>query len=323
MKTLALALLWWTAVLAAEETSPWQIGKDAVLAPGDPGSWDDFEIRGAALLKFENRWLMLFQGVALSEDESTTGLGIATSTDGVTWKKSSDEPVCTVAPNEEIVAPSLVRWSGGFRAAYVVRTFSKPDEYPEDVPPRVEVMSSDEGSIWQRIGTIKGLSFAMPDDAYLRLCLYADSRTLHLWWIGLNTDTKQSVLCHSVSRDGSTWTKPNMQSASEIDSRLIVGVRVYPSGSYYILVYVVLDGPNRAWVVTKISKDAHSWEAKGPPEFQLPDSTKIVMPEMVFTAEGARLFYSAPKFPDPSGQAANRSGGVLATAFCPKSSYGK
>src|SRR5437667_281503 len=78
------------------------------------------------------------------------------------------------------------------------------------------------------------------------------------------------ALCHSVSRDGLTWSKPNMQPAAAIDSREILGTRVYPSGDFFVLVYLASDSPNKAEIVTKISRDAVTWQRKGPPEFVLP-----------------------------------------------------
>jgi hypothetical protein len=317
MKAVALAFLWPVAILAAAEPSLWQTAAQPVLAPGEYGSWDDYAIRGVSILRLEKKWMMLYEGIALSEDERTCGLGIAESEDGVTWKKLLDEPALAMASSELVSSPCLAKWNDGFRAVYVAEPLPPADSNPEDTNPRVEIASSEEGKVWQRIGKI-GISFETPSLVYLRLCFYANSGLLHLWWIGVG-DNKEPAICHSVSRDGLSWSKPNIQLTKEIDSREMLGARVYPSGDFYVLVYVVSDGPR---VVTKISRDAHSWQAKGPPEFLYFNPGPIVMPEMVFTADGARLFYSETRFVDSNrGAKSPQRGAVLRSAFCPKSAY--
>src|SRR5207302_9021290 len=105
-----------------------------------------------------------------------------------------------------------------------------------------------------------------------------------------------------------------------MDSRGIFGARVYPYGNFFDWGYLASDSRSKAEIVTKISRDAVTWQAKGPPEFVLPtaDSRNISMPEMVFTPEGARLFYSETQL----GESGFR-GAVLRSAFCPKSGYAK
>ena len=140
---------------------------------------------------------------------------------------------------------------------------------------------------------------------------------LHLEWIGLDQERK-TVLSHSVSRDAVVWSNPNTQRVSEIDAREIMGAHMYSSGDFYLLVYVVRIG-RECRVVTKVSRDARTWKDGGPPEFVMPDSPQITMPEMVFTSEGARLFYSEPLFADHNQKATR--GWILRSAFCPKNAY--
>jgi hypothetical protein len=319
------AFFWPLVVLAATEpaqNTPWQIAAGPALLPGEIGSWDDFAIRDVAIVRVDRKWLMLYKGIGLSEDERTCGLGLAVSNDGASWEKPLDEPIVSMNANEEALSPGLVRWNGEFCAAYVAQRLPTNNKDLDLIEPRVEVASSEDGWIWQPRGKA-GISFKVPKSIFLRVGFYADSSRLHLWWIGAD-EKKDPVLCHSVSRDGSTWSKPNMQPASGIDSREILGVRAYPSGDFFVLVYLVRLNPNEVHVVTKISRDAISWQAKGPPEFVLPDSRNIAMPEMVFTSDGARLFYSETRFAATRRSSKTpQRGAVLRTAFCPKSAYGK
>lgn len=319
VRLLTLALLCRAASLSAAEPSAWKIDPQPALAAGEIGNWDDFAIRDVAVLRLKNKWLMLYKGISLSEVERVCALGIAESANGVTWRKLLEEPAIPLKTDEEPSSPCLTFWNDGFRAAYVVHPLPHDNEESERLASRVELASSKDGLVWQPLGTLAGLSFKIPDFIFLRISLYADGGLLHLWWIGINQNGKPA-LCHSVSRDGLTWSNPNMQPAAAIDSREILGARVYPSGDFFVLVYLASDSPNKVEIVTKISRDAVTWQAKGPPEFVLPtaDSRNISMPEMIFTPEGARLFYSETQL----GESGFR-GAVLRSAFCPKSEYAK
>jgi hypothetical protein len=68
-------------------------------------------------------------------------------------------------------------------------------------------------------------------------------------------------------------------------------------------------------LMTKLSRDAKTWMGKGPPPFLLPQPC---VPFMVFTPEGARLFFVKHKRL-PTGEVASHS--ELMTAFCRKSGY--
>ena len=309
------------ATAAPPKNGPWQIAPQPVLTPGEIGAWDDFEIRDVSVIRAGKKWLMLYKGVALSDEGRTCGLGLAASDDGVAWKKLFDDAIMSAAPNEEVLSPALARARDSFWAAWVVEPFPTSNEQSDEVGHRIELAASEKGEVWQAQGKISGLDFKIPEQTYLRVSLYAEGDRLHLWWIGNDREGK-SVLCHSTSRDAIMWTPPNMQLTSGIDNREIIGARVYPSGDFFLLVYLARPGPNEVRVVTKMSRDAVTWKANGPPEFILPDPRNVAMPEMTFTSEGARLFYSEIRTGkvQRSGVPA-QLGAVLGSAFCAKKDY--
>lgn len=317
MKTLALALLLWpVATLSAADKASWQVAEQSVITPGEFGSWDDFAIREASVLPTENGFTMFYKAVTFSGQERTCGIGIALSADGVTWQKYKDNPIFTPGDgeDEEVASLTATKWNGHFWAVFAV-----PQD--EDEKPRVELARSDDGIVWQPAGRIEGLPFETPGSMSPQPCLYAEEQLLHLWWVGRSNG--KDFLFHSISRDAKRWMQPTVQPTSEIDSREMSAVRIYPSGNYYILVYVARDeDKNHFSIVTKISREARSWFSKGPPEFPIERPLRGLIPAMIFTAEGARLFFSealAAKEVDPRKSA---SGGcVLRTAFCPKSAY--
>ena len=264
MKWLASAACLLPLIICRAEppkNSAWQVEAKPVLVPGDVGSWDDFALRDLAVLRVENKWLMIYNGIALSEDGRTCGLGLASSSDGVTWQKPLDEAIVPVDPNTDVLSPALVRWNGAYLAAYVVQPLrdSADDTEPD---PRVEFASSEGGRVWQP-QTNAGFAIKIPDSIYLRIGFYADGGMLHLWWLGSDADRK-AVLCHSISRDGLTWSHPNMQPADKIDSRDMVGARVYPSGNFFLLVYLARVSVNVVSLNGSLSSGRRSPSASAP-----------------------------------------------------------
>ena len=324
MKAFALALLWPAMILSAAESSPWKIDPQPALAPGEIGSWDDFAITNAAVLRTSDSFAMFYTGVALTSDARTSAIGLAHSGNGLAWKKHDDNPVLglDLAEGEYLSSVSVEKWKGEFRAIYVVeREFTSTAADEKEPPPRVMTARSEDGTIWQQLKNLSGVSFEPLESVALRPCLYADPELLHMWWIGLNEN--EPALCHSVSRDGENWSKPNHQAMREIDAREVSSVRVYPSGDFTILVYVAEDHPNHASIATKMARNARSWTAKGPPEFPIERAGWHIVLEMVFNPEGARLFYTEPLSVDAASGSRKSAarGAVLRSAFCPKSAY--
>ncbi|MGZ8900052.1 MAG: hypothetical protein ACXW3Z_08145 [Limisphaerales bacterium] len=312
--------------------SEWKIDNDPALTPAAPPAWDDFAIGSVSVVRLPDKWAMLYEGVSLSEDDKAHAFGVAESSDGVKWKKRSENPVFSPATHEwEIAtAPDIAKWQDGWIAVYVVNralTFEENSSEKVNLPREsIWLARSADGLNWEPVGEIKALPFQPTRHAAPLPCIYADAGALQLWWIG---ESEQGpVLLHSTSRDGENWSKPNPQLTKEIDAREMACARVRSSGDYYILTYVALDEKNGPRLVIKVSQNARTWMASGPPEFPLPAyfarsiDWQQAAPSVVFTKEGARLFYIDILFAKNTEQPSPRRdpvrGAVLRTAFCPK-----
>ena len=65
---------------------------DPVLKPGNRGLWDATGVSDPSVLRTpDGGWLMVFRSSAGQQ----TGLGLAFSADGITWRKSSSNPIVT------------------------------------------------------------------------------------------------------------------------------------------------------------------------------------------------------------------------------------
>lgn len=311
----------------------WKLAREPVLAPGLPGEWDDFAIASASVFRLSDKWLMLYEGVAFGEDGRSTAFGAAESSDGVKWKKRPENPVFAPAQQEwEIAtAPSVTKWQDNLLAVYVVnRSLASREDKPEDFDlPRksVRIARSTDGLNWEVVREIKGISFKRTKYALTRPCIYFHQDALHLWWIGANKDG-EPTLFHSISQNGEKWSEPTQQLTTKIDSRPMACARVEQSGDHDILTYVAMDEDRGPRMVTKVSQNGRDWSAGEPSEFPLPiwfswgAQWEQAAPSIVFTQEGARLYYVERLFagktekPHPRNDAVR--GAVLRTAFCPK-----
>jgi predicted GH43/DUF377 family glycosyl hydrolase len=316
MKAFALAVLWPAMILSAAESSPWKIDPRPALAPGMIGEWDDWAITNPIILKRADKWWMFYEGAIFDKNGVRSAFGIAQSADGRAWQKHSQNPIFTpqLRDTQSRSAPSVTWWRDAFWLVYVVsedRFSPAPSNDPGAAPATTRLARSDDGLIWQDVADTQLPIFSKTPYRFCP-CLYAEGAVLHLWWLGPDADEKPELL-HSSSRDALTWSKPNGQPTKEIDSREMYCPRVYSSGDYYILTYVASDKDWKKFcVVTKISRNARSWTAQGPPDFPLLSPADRAAPWMVFETGGARLFYSLQREDNTR---------ELRSAYCEKKDY--
>lgn len=70
---------------------PWTPDSDFIISPGSEGSWDDISVSMPNVLRTDDEWLMYYTGTGSA---GPSKIGLATSSDGVTWTKY-DDPVTT------------------------------------------------------------------------------------------------------------------------------------------------------------------------------------------------------------------------------------
>jgi predicted GH43/DUF377 family glycosyl hydrolase len=115
-------------------TGPWTIDPEPMLSPGAAGAWDDVQVSGPNVLKTENGYIMYYDGHG---DETTSMIGMATSSDGVHWTKYNDpsttdlsftesDPVLTVSStgwdSTRVIDPNVVQTPEGWSMIYLATT---------------------------------------------------------------------------------------------------------------------------------------------------------------------------------------------------------
>lgn len=80
---------------APQATGPWTPDAETILNPGSAGSWDDLRLSAPRIVATEDGYRMYYTGYDMSGIGSGK-IGMATSSDGVTWTKY-DDPTTTEA----------------------------------------------------------------------------------------------------------------------------------------------------------------------------------------------------------------------------------
>jgi predicted GH43/DUF377 family glycosyl hydrolase len=123
---------------------PWTVDPDPILEIGAAGSWDAAGHSWPSVVKTDDGYQMFFTGFDKSRASGGIGaIGLATSTDGVTWTKR-DEPVLTAEAEWEggsLDRPRAVVTPDGLLMVYAGR----------DLTDRGLAQSSD-GVSWERQG---------------------------------------------------------------------------------------------------------------------------------------------------------------------------
>jgi uncharacterized repeat protein (TIGR01451 family) len=171
-----------------------------VLSVGGSGAWDGVEVWEPSVLKDGSTYKMWYFGY----DGSTSRIGYATSSDGVTWNKSGSNPVLSsTAPWEgsRVIAPTVIKdgsqykmWYTGIDSSWVSR---------------IGYATSPDGMTWTKHGGNPvldvGASGSWEDGDVRSPAVLKVGSTYHMWYEG--DDGATTRIGHATSTDGMTWTK--------------------------------------------------------------------------------------------------------------------
>lgn len=160
---------------------PWTMDTEISLGPGSTGEWDSQSVGAPSVVKTADGYMMFYSGGMLVDSGIVSGIGLATSTDGITWTKY-DDPATTEAPYAEsdpVFLPSTEEgaWDGG--VVHQPRVRLTPDGlvmlYRAYTPGQRNMAyglaTSQDGITWERVGT--GPVFSS-DDTNLRGIWYSE-----------------------------------------------------------------------------------------------------------------------------------------------------
>jgi predicted GH43/DUF377 family glycosyl hydrolase len=172
------------------------------LSRGAPGGWDDGDVAKPCVLQLEDdSYLMWYTG----RDGSTSRIGLATSTDGVTWQKHSANPIFdTGTPGSwdasAVSDPHVLRDGTRFLMYYTGRGASSRS---------VGLATSSDGVSWSRSAANPVLTpvpagSAWDDEEVLAPWVLRDGASYAMWYTGLGD---YLAIGHASSTDGMSWSR--------------------------------------------------------------------------------------------------------------------
>jgi predicted GH43/DUF377 family glycosyl hydrolase len=177
----------------------WTKHPTPVLGPGTPGSWDDARVSEIAVLRNESgTYEMWYSG----GDGVNTRIGYATSNDGITWTKYSQNPVLDVNPsmpweNQSVSELSVVKDAATYRMWYT----------GNDAGP-IGYATSSDAVTWTRHPSNPVFGFGSPgswDEVEVdNPSVLIEGGLFHMWYGG---GDDPSAIGYATSPDGVNWTR--------------------------------------------------------------------------------------------------------------------
>jgi branched-chain amino acid transport system substrate-binding protein len=175
-----------------------------VLGVGDPGSWDESWVIMPSVIKEGNTYMMWYRGVAA---DGLRRIGLATSTDGVTWAKAPANPVLDPGISGDwdengIVSARVIKDGATFKMWYTGADTAGTM--------RIGYATSGDGTSWTKHSGNPvldvGGSGAWDEQAVLGAHVVKDDATFKMWYTG--TDAAGTLhIGYATSADGITWVK--------------------------------------------------------------------------------------------------------------------
>lgn len=112
----------------SHDGSRFETFKGPLLNRGSRGSWDSHHLADVdVFVDGETRWLMYYAGANTEDEEKTVSIGVATSTDGLSWRKSTENPILKpssswweagVPGHKEVSGPAVLNVNGEYLMYY-------------------------------------------------------------------------------------------------------------------------------------------------------------------------------------------------------------
>ncbi len=172
----------------------WTKHPGAVLATGRGGEWDNAFLEGPSVLKAGNSYHMWYAGFDSSFNAQHTdgkvSIGYATSLDGITWRKYSDNPVLSTSTGKwdavYVQDPHVIQYNGRYHMWY-----GGADGY-DHYGQQTGYAWSTDGIHWTKSSNNPVLKRGNPGiwDANTASfpCVILDGNQIKMWYTGKDVD---------------------------------------------------------------------------------------------------------------------------------------
>jgi hypothetical protein len=181
-----------------------------VMFAGATGEWDAKLVAPCAVLYYDSLYHMWYQGTNIHGEDDQ--IGYATSPDGTTWTKYSENPVLKPGPGGDwddhtLQGCSVLKMDTIFHMWYTGHTGTILNENY-----RIGHATSQDGILWVRdIANNpvleRGASGEWDDVWVINGAVIFDSTQFHMWYLGWDGNDDHVQTGHATSPDGVTWIK--------------------------------------------------------------------------------------------------------------------
>lgn len=196
------------------------------LLMGRPGRWDALIRERGWIMKYGDSWKLWYTGYNKERQPLTMKLGLATSSDGISWKRASDQPIYDATWIEDMMVIS-------HNGRYIMFAEGKHDQ--------PQMLESEDGVKWTRVGTLDVRQVngtAIKPGPYGTPTVFLKDRIWHLFY-----ERYDSGIWLATSTDRKVWTNVSddpiiVPGPDNYDSRMIAMNQVVDcNGKYYAVLH--------------------------------------------------------------------------------------
>lgn len=271
-----------------------------ILNPGTSGSWEDDHVSSPSIIYNGNGYMMWYHG----DDGSIRNIGLATSSDGISWTKYTGNPVLSPGTGsdwdvKDVEAPTVIFDGNTYKMWYAGMNSSN------DI--QIGYAYSTDGITWQKYVNNPVLMVSSNatdwDGHYVRNPeVYFDGMIYHMWFTGLggDQDNRPYQIGYAQSSDGINWIKCPDNPVIKEPIGWYIGksnLQVIPYNEDYIgyFSYIGLGTPGEVHLATL--NDGVTWNeyagnpvlTKGPPGSW--DATSVGCAELIFKEKQYCIYY--------------------------------
>jgi predicted GH43/DUF377 family glycosyl hydrolase len=182
--------------------------ENPIMVPGSSGDWDSLYVSTGPVIYYDTLYHMWYTG---GMDEDTARIGHATSPDGITWTKDTNNPVLDVGPDGDWDESSV--FSGG---ALVIDSvfhlwYTGHFSLVNNAAFRIGHATSPDGITWTKDTNNPVLDVGPTgtwDDTWVEAgSVVYDGNIYHMWYEAWTGTDNQVRIGHATSTDGVTWAK--------------------------------------------------------------------------------------------------------------------
>jgi predicted GH43/DUF377 family glycosyl hydrolase len=228
----------------------WNKHAGPVLSPGPAGSWDGANVGLGSVIWDGSKYWMWYRGAGLTTFLNGA-VGVATSPDGITWTKYSNNPILRPSSVDDrlLTSPFVLFSADTFNMWYTARSSSDPASSQVS---RILYASSFDGYVWSKFYKPVMQPSTNTNDwdsgGLYAPTLFYDGTTYGMWYTGVNQTYLTPKIGFAKSQDGVVWNKtqanPVLGPGAPVDwdSRGVENAGITASNGIYMLYFDGIGG---------------------------------------------------------------------------------